>query len=362
MFYFNNKSDILFDDDFTNRKLPISLSSSNFSQYYQMEHPFMLQFETYHCDNDEANLIVTTLSPGTSFYSVLTRKEAEKHILNRPLHQHNYYELLFVIDGEVYQKIEQKRHLYTKGSCCLLNENIRHAEEFSTDFRAVFLSMSQEFLHDLFQNNQTYYFDIEQNKKETLLEEFLYHNFSTEGKNEKGFMDFIPVENSESIIYKIHRIFDEIAKQILNPTIGSTFLIKGMFFKMLHLIDTPEYFHTTPIKFGTESEAYIFNQISHLMEEINGRVTRSDLEKQFNYSGDYINKIVKKYTGLSIFEYGMTFCLKRAADLLSDTNLSVSEIAAKLKFTNRAHFYKLFQKAYDMTPKQYRDQKKRQNR
>ena len=40
----------------------------------------------------------------------------------------------------------------------------------------------------------------------------------------------------------------------------------------------------------------------------------------------------------------MAFCFKKAERLLKESNLSVSEIALQLKFTNRTHFYNLFRK------------------
>lgn len=50
----------------------------------------------------------------------------------------------------------------------------------------------------------------------------------------------------------------------------------------------------------------------------------------------------------------MTFCFKKAERLLKESNLSVSEIALQLKFTNRTHFYNLFRKKYGMTPQEWR--------
>ena len=45
-----------------------------------------------------------------------------------------------------------------------------------------------------------------------------------------------------------------------------------------------------------------------------------------NYSGNYLNSIVKKYTNSCLFDYSQTFCMKRAAALLLETTASISEI------------------------------------
>ncbi len=353
MFYFSNIPNISPD---SNSHQTRKLSFTQSSEYYQLHVPFILQFETSYPESEDATLIFTTLAPESSFYSSLTLEDKNRISTYRHLHQHDYYELVFVLEGELYQIIEHHRHLYTAGSCCLLNRNVRHTEELSTNFRAVFVAMSYEFLYDLFRPDQTYFFEIERNRTETSLEKFLNSSFNSSTQNEKGYMDFILKKDLDWVRKNIHDIFEQISHQILDPDVGSSLIIKGLFYKFLHLLDTSEYYRTTPIRLGSETEAILFSEITAIVKETHGRITRSELEKILNYSGDYINKIVKKFTGLSIFDYGMTYCLSEASKLLIETNLSISEIAAELSFTNRAHFYKLFQDTYGMTPKEYRKQ------
>lgn len=52
----------------------------------------------------------------------------------------------------------------------------------------------------------------------------------------------------------------------------------------------------------------------------------------------------------------MQICMRHAATLLKETNLSISEIMLELKFTNTTQFYKIFKQEYGFTPKQYRIQ------
>ena len=90
------------------------------------------------------------------------------------------------------------------------------------------------------------------------------------------------------------------------------------------------------------------------MVQTNGRISRQELVSSLHYSGVYLNNIVKKYTGLSIYDYGMTFCMKKTAELLVSSDLSISEIASSMGFSNRTHFYKVFQGTYHMSPYEYR--------
>ena len=88
--------------------------------------------------------------------------------------------------------------------------------------------------------------------------------------------------------------------------------------------------------------------------EKDGQVRRKDLEKRFSYSGDYLYKTVEKYTGLSLYEYSTKFTMEKAGKLLLDSDFTVAEIMEQIGFSNRTQFYRLFQKNYGMTPREYR--------
>lgn len=98
----------------------------------------------------------------------------------------------------------------------------------------------------------------------------------------------------------------------------------------------------------------LFSRIGHLMEDTDGHMSRSDLEKALCYSGNYMNTIVNKYTEMCFYDYGLTFTMKKAAHLLAETDLTISAIETRLGLTNRTHFYKLFRERYGVTPGEYR--------
>lgn len=143
--------------------------------FYQLKIPFQLYFLTVHPKDNENFYHTTILAPDFSVY-FSQRKEEVQPYLTTSMHHHDYYELLFVLEGELYQNIENRRHLYTTGSCCLLNKKVQHTEEYSTDFRAVFLQLSDSFIHELYRNLFFNFFKIEKEHSTTLLEEFLTSN------------------------------------------------------------------------------------------------------------------------------------------------------------------------------------------
>lgn len=325
------------------------------SSYHQLHDPYRIQFATFHPNDDANTFLLSSIAPSGIIYSSLNRSECEG-LLASNLHQHEYYELLFVLQGNVFQTIENQRHFYPEGSCCFLNTNVRHTEEFSTDFRIAFLQLSKDFLRDFYSDYSMCFFDIEKTHVLSDFELFLRNNITEENPMEKNYLDLIPVRDNQWIIKNIHKLFNQITKETISPVFGSSFLIKGFIFKLIHLLSSTDNFETTPVQIGTELENQLYNQITQILETSHGHTTRSELAEQLHYTGDYLNRIVKKYTGLSIFDYGMTFCMKEAASQLANTHLPIAEISTDLGFSNRTHFYQVFKKTYHLTPAQYRKQ------
>lgn len=326
---------------------------------FQMTEPYRMQIVHFRPEEEAHYFTMTSLSPDHVIYSTLEKEDIGLRLIPH-IHQCAFYEFLMVLDGSMYQIIENERHLYTAGSCCLLNPNVRHAIEFTSGFRSVLLQISTEFLKSIFDDLRLSFFKIEQLQPSNNLENFLYSDFDTEHGKQKNYIDFIPLQQNDWITKNMHCLLDAIARTTLSPAIGSSHMIKSICFRLFQLLSSSDNYETTPSRIGTKTENALYNQIAEIMEASHGRTTRSELEAQLNYSGNYLNDIVKKYTGLNIFNYGMSICLKEAAIQLIHTDKNISEIAAELGFSNRTHFYRLFENMYHMTPTKFRKQYKKE--
>ncbi|NWL86304.1 DNA-binding response regulator [Paenibacillus sp. 79R4] len=90
----------------------------------------------------------------------------------------------------------------------------------------------------------------------------------------------------------------------------------------------------------------------HLSEDL----SREDIASQVYLNPDYLTRIFKKETGMSISDYLLQQRLNIAASLLANTGLSVSSIAAQIGYANFSHFSRMFKKYYDKSPLEYRQE------
>jgi DNA-binding response OmpR family regulator len=78
-----------------------------------------------------------------------------------------------------------------------------------------------------------------------------------------------------------------------------------------------------------------------------------DLGRALSFSRMQLYRKFKSVRGLSANEFIRAYRIKKAALLLRETDLNVSEILYTIGFTNRSYFAKCFKKSFDMSPKEY---------
>lgn len=88
----------------------------------------------------------------------------------------------------------------------------------------------------------------------------------------------------------------------------------------------------------------------HLAEEI----SREDIASHVFLNPDYLTRIFKRETGMSLSDYLLQQRLGIAAELLEGTELAVSAIAAKIGYANFSHFSRMFKKYMKVNPLEYR--------
>lgn len=337
--------------------LTIHNSKSTINSYYDMSAP--IQFTLNYCSglSNEDFYNVLVVSPQENYFYT-TPIASDFHKFNaRPPHQHSFFELLIILEGSIAQKIEDKEYLYPAGTCCLINQNVIHVEKFTGEAKILFIGLSVNFIRELLESHKTAYFPKEEIAFENSIFQFMAANLQLEkGKN---YLDFLPVYQNQNHLLDLHKISDRLIHAMMFPKLGATFAIKALVCELFQYLDTKKFYHISNVKLNSSSDLLLFSRISHLMEDTNGRMSRSTLEQTLCYSGNYMNTIVNKYTGMCLYDYGLTFTLKEAEHLLADTTGSISSIAIQLGFTNRTHFYKIFKKKYGITPGEYRDEIKR---
>ena len=319
-------------------------------QLYELHTPFMILLETCHEKRDFISMYQITEQE--SFSSQLTFS-GYTNLINRPLHQHSCYEIMFVLSGSVTNHVENQTFTYGPGQCCVMNKNIKHCEELSGDFQVVFFMIQDIFLEQLLAEYEP---ASPSSSADTGPVFQLYLDSLNKNRRfDKVYLDYLPVIPADDSLERLHPLFNFMVEEIRKTEPGSRFFLKGAFSRFLRILHTPSLYCMDRVQSDASGQEYIYSKVCHIMEASRGRVSREYLEMQLHYNGEYLNRIVKKYSGKTLLEYGQDIYLEEARRLLLDTDMSISDIITELGFSNRSHFYRVFRRTFGETPLDYRN-------
>jgi len=97
--------------------------------------------------------------------------------------------------------------------------------------------------------------------------------------------------------------------------------------------------------------------LSYIHENFSESITVDKLSKHVNISRTECFRSFKQFTNKKPVEYINEYRLYRAAKMLMESGLSITEIALRCGFNNSAYFGKQFKRAYGVSPGNYRQVK-----
>lgn len=103
------------------------------------------------------------------------------------------------------------------------------------------------------------------------------------------------------------------------------------------------------LKTISSTSAEIYN---YIINNASKKITAKDIGQEFNYSGSYIEKLLRKDYNTSLKQLILDTRLKKSMWLLENTSLTISEISHQLGFHSSQHFTEMFKKKFRRLPSQ----------
>ena len=255
------------------------------------------------------------------------------------MHQHDYYEFMYVLEGSVEQQIENNTYLYKKGEGCFINRNTKHCEISGNNFFVVYLCLSKEYVEKILENVR---------KASGIIYRFLTANLAETSAYKKDYL-YVFAE-AETGIQNIYELLEQMTKELMEKSPGYLHIFHGLVERLFFELQKQEEHRILYIALASTVEEQLFEQIKSLVEENPTKYNRQELSNELNYSGDYLNRIVKKFTGYPIGRYRQKILLHKAKRLLSETDMSVADVIESMGFKNHTHFYGMFKDEFGILP------------
>lgn len=250
-----------------------------------------------------------------------------------PDHTHTFLEMNYMIAGHATEYISGEKVILCPGDILIL--------DVGTDHSIKALGSNDILLNIIFKN------DIN----------FSLSNIRSLGQDTNIISKFL-LANSQFSKYLIYRCKDTedqiqtVANQIIeeyyNPQTFSTKLIDCYLNTFMILLS-----RNTNLNSNTIIKSKTPNLVLYMLKEISKNpknISLNLLAKKTNYNRSYLGSLFKKATGQS-FSYALTEQrLLSAYDLLSTTDLPITDIIEEIGISNKTFFYKKFEEKFKTKP------------
>lgn len=244
------------------------------------------------------------------------------------LHDHTYWEVVIMLDGEIVNHFRGKHYLLKAGDIFILRPDDVHSLTYTEKAKALYVNMVVD---------------------KSIMEKLL----SCSGIDDEF------IESSKPIFFDVPpAILQEI-------NISISYLQKEIFVKqrdlrkysiLLNLVNLLQKELLQQQISPSSVNADILTKINALlMEEQNIQsINVNTLARQIGVNRVTLNRIVKNNLGLTAHELIVKFKLNYARQLLYTTSLSVTSISSQSGFFSVSSFIKTFSAHYGVTPAKYR--------
>lgn len=256
-----------------------------------------------------------------------------------PVHNHGYIELNYVFTGSCTAIVNGQSLQLTTGDICIMDREASHTIlPTKEDDIVLNILMSSEFFSYSFLSNLL----IDGPVSKFLL------NILTENNEHNQYLLFRTTES-----HHVKELIENMIIEYLTPGICSESVIK--FSLSLLFIELARCYQGQLEREHQQKSKTFLTEILEYVESHCLTCSLVAVAKQFNFSPNYLSRLLKQETGHNFQNIVTESRLNRIAFLLKTTSRPISVIANEGGYQNQSFFRQKFMERYGMTPKAYRE-------
>lgn len=249
-------------------------------------------------------------------------------------HLHNEYEIYYLMEGEQYYFIDEQTYLVKRGCLVFLDSRQIHKTSHAGDpyHERILLEIRGEefrpFMSALMLDFDGFFREhsgvMELNRDEQLTVEGILFAMMGELKERKeGCEAMVKMELARLLIFAHRKAHD------------STDKVK-------------------PVMLQSSKHQKVHEVVEYIAKNCETAQSLEDLSKRFYVSKCYLSRIFKEVTGFTVNEFINVQRVKKAQQMLTETDEAITEIAHKLGYESVTYFEKVFKRYSEDSPLKYR--------
>ena len=247
-----------------------------------------------------------------------------------PSHRHNFIEVLYVCQGQLVNIIGGKEVVIQKGELLFLNQFTRHeilpAGEEDIAINFMILPEFFDVAYTMAGNNN-------------VLADFLV-NVLRQDEERGEYLHFKVAE-----VLQIQNLLENIIYSLVTGKGDQNRINQTTIF--LYLLESVQY---AEMRLPNQYENMIAMTTLDYIEQQYRTATLTELCEKLHLPMHVLSKMIRKNTGFNFKELLQRKRLNKAAELMCETDLPVSDVIAAVGYENGSYFHRVFKEHYHMTP------------
>lgn len=257
-----------------------------------------------------------------------------------PTHQHQFLELVYVLDGHGTHTINELRYAYAPGSLFLLTPADAHAFAVAAPSRFAILVVTELYAHTVAPGPDA---GIYQQLEYIFLNHRLHNGEPVRQPADRAWVGQL-----------VHRLLAEVADRPVRHEAVVAHLVA----LLLHQVARAVQENNRPTGASAPAHGLAYDVSSYIQQHIyaNERLRLDALAAAFHHTKATLAQRFKEQTGGTIKDYILRYKLNLAKARLQFSDQSVAQIADELGFADESHLNKLFRQREGLTATAFRRQ------
>ncbi len=252
-----------------------------------------------------------------------------------PEHSHDFIEVIYMCQGKTTHIINGNEIILKEGELLFLGQNAKQEimPAGRNDIAVNFIILPEFFDSPLAMLIN----------EESQLKNFIIDSLRVRGEN-SCYMYF-QVADAMTVQNLVENLIATLTGESQNKRKISSVTMGLLFLELVN--------YTHCLAYQNEQERTVIKTLKYIDENYrDGSLT--ELSGELHYDFYWFSREIKKKTGKTYTQLLQEKRLMQACFLLKNTNISISDIAARVGYENVSYFYRLFRKYFHMSPRQYR--------
>ncbi|KOY86450.1 hypothetical protein AD998_10095 [bacterium 336/3] len=263
-------------------------------------------------------------------------------------HRHNFFELVFILEGKGTHILNDNGKGYQEGCLFLLTPEDYHSFEIQERTRFCIITFNK------------IYFSRESHFNESLMDfselfkklEIIFCN--------ANYLQHEPLRNEEDKLF-IGILIRKLIKEMEEKHFFYATIVQNSIFLLLNIIARNIQQNLSADLKNNNIKSEIGDILAYIQQNIyqKEKLRIEVIADYFYKSKNYISQYFKEETGESLKDYISKYKINLVKNRLMHSNLTISQIADELDYTDESHLNKIFKLFFGQTAKQYRQEQKK---